>query len=149
MDPLNASDPLDRPLDRIALRGLRARGRHGALPEERSLGQVFVVDLDLGVDTRAAADHDDLTRTVHYGTVAEEVAAIVTGEPCRLLETLAQRIADQCLRHDPVREATVTVHKPHAPIAVSFDDVAVTITRTREPQRPTQSTSSTSHRSRA
>jgi dihydroneopterin aldolase len=118
-------------LDRIALRGLRARGFHGVLPEERALGQTFVVDVELAVDTRPAADGDDLTRTVHYGVVAEEVAAIVTGEPLRLLETLAQRIADQCLAHEAVREVAVTVHKPQAPITVPFDDVAVTINRSR------------------
>lgn len=134
-------DATHQSLDRIALRGLRARGFHGALPEERALGQTFVVDVELGVDTRPAAEGDELARTVHYGVVAEEVAAIVGGEPCRLLETLAQRIADRCLAHEAVREATVTVHKPHAPIVVPFDDVAVTITRTTQ--------SSTSNRSRA
>jgi dihydroneopterin aldolase len=118
-------------MDRIALRGLRARGFHGVLPEERTLGQTFVVDVELGVDTRPAAEGDELGQTVHYGVVAEEVAAIVAGEPCRLLETLAQRIADRCLSHEAVHEATVTVHKPQAPIAVPFDDVAVTINRSR------------------
>lgn len=137
-----------RGVDRIRLRGLRARGFHGVLPEERALGQTFVVDLDLGLDTRPAAEDDDLTKTVHYGVVAEEVVAVVAGEPYRLLETLAQRIADQCLRHTAVREATVTVHKPHAPIAVPFQDVAITITRTRVRTSHT-SQSSTSNRSRA
>jgi 7,8-dihydroneopterin aldolase/epimerase/oxygenase len=120
-----------RALDRIALRGVRARGFHGVLPEERALGQIFVVDVELAVDTRPAADGDDLTRTVHYGVLAEEVAAIITGEPLRLVETLAQRIADQCLTHEAVREVAVTVHKPQAPITVPFDDVAVTINRSR------------------
>lgn len=118
-------------MDRITLRGLRARGRHGVLPEERALGQTFVVDVELGVDTRRAAATDALSETVHYGVVAEEVVAVVSGEPCQLLETLAQRVADRCLAHAAVREATVTVHKPQAPIPVPFDDVSVTITRTR------------------
>jgi 7,8-dihydroneopterin aldolase/epimerase/oxygenase len=132
-------------VDRIALRGLRARGFHGVLPEERALGQTFVVDVELGLDTRPAAAGDDLAKTVHYGVVAEQVTAVVAGEPCALLETLAERIAERCLSHAPVREATVTVHKPQAPIAVPFDDVAVTITRTTN----RSTTSSTSHRSRA
>ncbi|WP_165985992.1 dihydroneopterin aldolase [Streptomyces sp. YIM 98790] len=118
-------------MDRIALRGLRARGTHGALPEERALGQTFVVDLELSVDTRPAAESDDLSLTVHYGVLAQEVTAIISGEPCALIETLAQRIADRCLSFEPVREVEVTVHKPQAPIPVPFDDVTITIRRSR------------------
>lgn len=120
-----------RLLDRVALRGLRARGHHGVFPRERVDGQTFVVDLVLGVDTRPAAETDDLTRTAHYGEVAEEVAAVVRGEPVNLIETLAQRIADACLKHEAVQEVEVTVHKPDAPISVPFEDVAVTIRRGR------------------
>ncbi|MGK5531650.1 dihydroneopterin aldolase [Streptomyces sp. URMC 129] len=118
-------------MDRIALRGLRAKGFHGVLPRERAEGQPFVVDVVLGVDTRPAASADDLARTVDYGVVAEQVTAVITGEPCDLLETLAQRVADRCLAHDAVREAEVTVHKPEAPITVPFDDVTITIKRSR------------------
>jgi len=118
-------------VDRVALRGLRARGHHGVFPEEREEGQTFVVDLVLGLDTRPAAADDDLTKTVHYGLVAEEVVEVVRGEPVELIETLAERIADTCLKHDVVREVEVVVHKPQAPITVPFDDVTITITRSR------------------
>lgn len=118
-------------MDRVTLRGLRARGRHGVFPQERAEGQTFVVDLVLGLDTAPAAETDDLTRTVHYGIVAEQVVAVVRGEPVNLIETLAQRIADQCFTHEAVREAEVTVHKPEAPITVPFDDVTITIHRRR------------------
>jgi dihydroneopterin aldolase len=100
-------------------------------PQEREEGQTFVVDLVLGLDTAPAAASDDLTRTVHYGIVAEEVVAVVQGEPVDLIETLAQRIADQVLKNDLVEEVEVTVHKPQAPITVPFDDVTVTIARRR------------------
>ncbi|MDX2603989.1 dihydroneopterin aldolase [Streptomyces sp. NPDC014892] len=118
-------------MDRVALRGLRARGYHGVFPGEREEGQTFVVDLTLGLDTRPAAADDDLAKTVHYGIVAEEVVAIVAGEPVNLIETLAERIAQACLRHEVVQEVEVTVHKPNAPITVPFDDTTVTITRSR------------------
>ncbi|MEU6405592.1 dihydroneopterin aldolase [Streptomyces sp. NPDC046985] len=118
-------------MDRVALRGLRARGHHGVFPEEREEGQTFLVDLVLGVDTRQAAADDDLAKTVHYGVVAEEVAAVVEGEPVNLIETLAERIAQVCLGHGGVQEVEVCVHKPDAPITVPFDDVTVTITRSR------------------
>ncbi|MEU1004027.1 MULTISPECIES: dihydroneopterin aldolase [Streptomyces] len=118
-------------MDRVALRGLKARGHHGVFPEERAEGQTFIVDLVLGLDTRPAAADDDLAKTVHYGIVAEEVVAVVQGEPVDLVETLAERIAQACLKHEEVQEVEVCVHKPDAPITVPFDDVTVTITRSR------------------
>ncbi|AKG43679.1 dihydroneopterin aldolase [Streptomyces xiamenensis] len=118
-------------MDRITLSGLRVRGFHGVLPHEREGGQWFTVDLTLGLDTRPAAATDDLAKTVDYGMVAQEITAVVAGEPVDLLETLAQRIADRCLAFTPVREAEVTLHKPQAPITVPFDDVTITIKRSR------------------
>jgi dihydroneopterin aldolase len=118
-------------VDRVALHGLKVHGNHGVFQHERENGQVFVIDLVMGLDTVPAAAGDDLDRTVHYGVVAEEVAAVVSGEPVDLIETLAQRIADTCLGHEAVQEVEVTVHKPDAPITVPFDDVTVTITRRR------------------
>jgi dihydroneopterin aldolase len=118
-------------VDKLSLRGLRVRGHHGVLEREREEGQIFVVDVELGLDSRPAADSDDLTRTVHYGVLAEELVAIVEGDPVDLIETLAQRIADACLAHTHVQEAEVVVHKPDAPITVPFDDVTITIKRSR------------------
>ena len=115
--------------DRITLTGLRVRGWHGVLPEERRDGQDFVVDAVLHLDLRAAGSSDDLARTVHYGVLAEELAAVVAGEPVDLLETLAARLAEVCLAAGPVERVEVTVHKPQAPIAVPFADVSVTVVR--------------------
>lgn len=117
--------------DQISLSGVRAFGRHGVFAHERREGQEFVVDLVLDLDTRAAAASDDVADTVHYGELAEQVAAIVAGEPVNLLETLGARIADHVLGFALVENVRVTVHKPSAPIPVPFDDVAVTITRGR------------------
>ncbi len=115
--------------DRIALTGLRVRGHHGVLPEERRDGQDFVIDAVLHVDTRAAAASDDLTDTVDYGDLATRLAAVVAGEPVDLLETLAARLAEVCLDDDRVISAEVTVHKPGAPIPLSFTDVSVAVVR--------------------
>lgn len=117
--------------DRISVRGLRARGRHGVLAAERELGQEFVVDVTLFLDTAPAAAEDDLARTVDYGQLAQDLVKIVEGEPVDLIETLAQRLADVCLAPEPVLSAEVSVHKPAAPIPLPFDDVIVTITRSR------------------
>ena len=123
--------------DRIELTGLRGFGRHGVLAHERADGQTFVVDVSLAVDARRAAASDDLADTVDYGAVAAAVVSLVEGEPLDLIEALAGRIADHCLRSDGVSGVTVTVHKPQAPIAVPFADVSVTITRDRAADRTT------------
>lgn len=117
--------------DQIVLTGLRVRGNHGVLDAERRDGQDFVIDVVLELDTSAAAASDDVADTVHYGDLAAGLADVVGGEPVNLLETLAQRLADVCLADVRVRAATVTVHKPEAPIPLTFTDVAVTVRRPR------------------
>jgi dihydroneopterin aldolase len=117
--------------DRLALRGLSFRGHHGVFDFERRDGQEFVIDLVLALDTRPAARSDDLQDTVDYGTLVDEVRSAVENDPVDLIETLAQRIADVCLSRAQVEMVEVTVHKPHAPIQATFDDVALTIHRSR------------------
>jgi len=113
------------------VRGLAVHGHHGVFEHERRDGQEFVIDLVLGVDTRVAARSDDLQDTVDYGTLVDEVRTAVADDPVDLIETLAQRIADVCLRNALVDTVEVTVHKPHAPIQATFEDVALTINRSR------------------
>ncbi len=117
-------------LDEIVLTGVRATGYHGVFEHERREGQEFIVDVAMQLDTRPAAVSDDVTDTVHYGEVADEVWAIIAGDPVDLVETLAQRIADAVLRRPLVHRVRVTVHKPQAPITVPFEDVRITIVRT-------------------
>lgn len=117
--------------DRLSVLGIEARGHHGVFDFERREGQIFKVDLVLGVDTRPAARSDDLQDTVDYGTLVAAVVKAVENDPVDLIETLAQRIADVCLSDIRVNWAEVTVHKPDAPIEATFQDVALTITRSR------------------
>lgn len=136
MSSLDAAGPVldaqGRVLDRIVLRGLRAQGRHGVLESERVLGQPFGLDVALHLDVRAAAAGDDLTRTVHYGVLAQELVAVLAGEPVALLETLAEAVAARCLAASPLVAAVdVVVHKPHAPVPVPFDDVELVVRRVR------------------
>lgn len=120
--------------DRIALRGLRARGYHGVFDFERREGQDFVVDAVLYLDTAPAAATDDVGDTVHYGLLADKLVAVVTGEPVNLIETLAERLAGICLAEPLVEGVELTVHKPSAPIEHEFADVAVTVTRGKRGQ---------------
>ena len=117
--------------DHLALRGLSFRGHHGVFDVERRDGQEFVVDVVLGIDSASAAETDDLRDTVDYGTLVDQIRQAVESDPVDLIETLAQRLADVCLAHAKVFDVEVTVHKPHAPIEVPFEDVALTITRRR------------------
>jgi len=117
--------------DKITISGLRVRGRHGVFEQERIDGQEFLVDAVLWLDTAPVAATDDLTRTADYGVIASRLAQIVAGEPVALIETLAARLAAACLADPAVREAEITVHKPHAPVDVPVSDIAVTVRRSR------------------
>jgi dihydroneopterin aldolase len=119
-------------VDEITLTGIRARGFHGVYEQERREGQEFVADVVLQLSLRAAAASDDVADTVHYGEFAEQVAAVLAGEPADLLETVAQRIVDVAFGYPIVQAVSVTVHKPHAPITVPFGDVSVTLRRERK-----------------
>jgi dihydroneopterin aldolase len=123
---------LDRSVDQLALRGLRAVGHHGVLAHERREGQDFVVDAVLGVDTRAAGRDDDLSQTVDYGLLSQKLVDAIVADPVDLIETLAHRLADVCLAQPLVEWVELTVHKPQAPIEVPFDDVTLTIHRSRQ-----------------
>lgn len=120
-----------RPFDRIRLTGLSATGHHGVFEHEKAQGQLFRADVVLHLDTRAAASGDDLSRTVSYAGVAEDVVAVLAGSPADLVETVAERIAATILTHDDVVAVDVAVHKPQAPITVPFEDVEVVIRRDR------------------
>jgi dihydroneopterin aldolase len=118
-------------MDQIRLTGLRARGFHGVLDFERRDGQDFVIDVVLGLALAPAVASDNVADTVHYGELADRLVEVITGEPVNLIETLAKRLVEVCLADQRVLEATVTVHKPQAPIRHEFADVSVTLHRTR------------------
>lgn len=119
-------------MDKIKLTGLEFYGYHGCLPEERENGQKFFLDITLHADLKAAGRQDDLTQTVNYAEVYETVKAVVEGEPCRLIEAVAERVAASVLRdYERVRTVRVAVHKPQAPIPGKFQDASVSILRSR------------------
>ena len=117
--------------DRIELRGLTVRGHHGVFDHERRDGQDFVVDITVWIDLAAAAASDDLADTLDYGGLAQRAADIVAGPPRNLIETVAGEIADDVMADERVHAVEVVVHKPSAPIPLSFADVAVVARRSR------------------
>jgi dihydroneopterin aldolase len=115
--------------DRIELRGLRALGTHGALPEEQLRAQPFEVDIDVVTDLTDAGRTDALGDTVDYGALAHAVERVVTHERFHLLERLAERVAEEVRADARVQAVTVTVRKLRPPVAVDLASAAVTITR--------------------
>ena len=119
-------------MDEIRLTGVRAVGKHGVLDFEHERAQTFVVDATLFLDLAPAGHSDDLHDTVDYGAIAKGIVAIIEGDHVDLIEKLADRIASMILEYPAVSRTQVTVHKPSAPIVVPFDDVSVTVERSRE-----------------
>ena len=118
--------------DKISILGISGFGYHGVLESERKNGQDFSVDIVLKLDLRNAGESDNLAHTINYAEVASLVHRRIVGDPVNLLERLAELIAQDVLENFNVQEIEVTVHKPQAPIPVSFHDVSVTIQRSRK-----------------
>lgn len=121
--------------DRIELRGLKVRGNHGVFAHERADGQDFIVDITVWMDLAVAAASDNLADTYDYGQLAQRAAEIVAGPARDLIETVAAEIAEEVMGDARVQVVEVTVHKPHAPIPLSFADVAVVARRSRSDRR--------------
>lgn len=118
--------------DRIFITGLSLHAFHGVMAHEAKVGQSFTIDLELDIDLSTAARTDKVKDTVSYDKVVECASAAFLAQRSRLIETVAGRIADTVLETFPrVRAIKVTIHKPHAPIAATFQDVGVTLFRVR------------------
>lgn len=118
--------------DTIRLTGLSLSGRHGVLESEKQDAQPFVVDVEMHLDLQEAGRSDSLADTVSYAEAAEIIEPIVTVQSHDLIESLAETIARSLLTHyRRIHSLAVTVHKPQAPMAQTFDDVAVTVRRSR------------------
>lgn len=116
--------------DVLRLRNMRFFAYHGLFPQEGELGQRFEVDLDLWGDFSAAGQSDQVEDTVDYQRVYLLVEEVVTRRRFKLVEALAEHIAQavgQALA--PIR-LTVRVRKPHPPVAAHFDGVEVELQRT-------------------
>ena len=119
--------------DRIILTGLQFYGFHGVNPEERSLGQQFVVELEAELDLSTPAGSDRLEDTVSYTQLYRAVKTVMEGEACNLLEAAAGTIASSVLdQHPQIDAVRVRVQKPRPPIKGSVIEAAgVEIYRTR------------------
>jgi dihydroneopterin aldolase len=116
--------------DQIRVTGIKAFGYHGVLAHEATEGQDFIVDLVVTLDLRAVSLSDDLQETINYADLAQIAHDNITGERVQLIERLAGKIAEEISSaYSQITSVSVTVHKPHAPVTVDFEDISVTITR--------------------
>jgi dihydroneopterin aldolase len=119
--------------DTIFVTGLSIHARHGVMDHETEVGQRFVIDLELSTDLSESSRTDRLADTVSYSSVIATASAAFKDANYKLLERAAGAVADAVLAAFPrVNTIKVTVHKPHAPIAAIFEDVGITLTRSRK-----------------
>lgn len=111
-----------RALRHVFLRDMVLRASIGVHAFEHEASQRIRVNLDLAVEDdgatslsraapRAAVGPDELSRVVDYEAVARQVRAIVAAGHVRLLETLAERIAEAGLADPRVNLVRVRIEK--------------------------------------
>lgn len=121
--------------DKIILKGIEVYGHHGCSIEEQKLGQKIIVDIEVDTDLSDACSSDEMGETVDYVKILECVEKVVGDESFKLLEGLAERIAEE-VSHVILVESNlivdgvkVTVHKPYPPVNFKVQDVSVEIYR--------------------
>jgi dihydroneopterin aldolase/2-amino-4-hydroxy-6-hydroxymethyldihydropteridine diphosphokinase len=119
--------------DRIDLTGIEVYAKHGVLDQEQERAQVFRVDVTAYTDLSFPGESDDIADALDYSILAMEVQEVVGSESNKLIEAVAARVADAIMAHPQVTRSIVTIHKPDAPIDLVFEDVSVTIERSRQP----------------
>ena len=119
--------------DILRLNNMLFYAYHGALEEERALGQSFQVDVEVKGDFARRESADDLHWTVDYTLLYRAVAEIFQSRGFQLLETIAATIARGLLeKFQPIQEVTVRVRKPNVPMGGLLENVEVEVTRQRE-----------------
>lgn len=119
-------------MDRVLLNGMKFFGYHGALPQETTLGQKFIIDLELYLSLKEAGSGDDLTKGVSYADVYSLVKKIVEGKPFKLIEALGDNITSEIFKEfSLVNRVVVTIKKPEAPVPGIFDYMGVVLDRER------------------
>lgn len=128
-------DPTTRHPARLAARLATVRlvnavfyAHHGVMEEEHRIGGRYEVDVAMTLDVRAAAEGDDLSKTVDYEKVYALVREVVTGNSSYLIERVAWRIAEAVgAAYPAVAEVEVTVRKPNPPVGGPCDRAEVVV----------------------
>ena len=119
-------------VDKIVLEGMIFYGFHGASTAEQEVGQRFLVDLEIERDLSLAGLSDDLDDTINYSKLFKLAREILEGPSRKLLENIAETLAQRLLSEYPVDAVRVRVKKPEAPVKGSVLAYAgVEVTRRR------------------
>lgn len=119
-------------MDRIIMKNLAFFGYHGVMEEEKTLGQKFFLDIEIYTDLKKSGKSDEVEDTVHYGEVYNYIKDIIENKRFKLIEALAENIAEVILsKFIKIQEINVVVRKPEAPVPGIFDYVGVEIRRAR------------------
>jgi dihydroneopterin aldolase / 2-amino-4-hydroxy-6-hydroxymethyldihydropteridine diphosphokinase len=117
-------------MDKIYLKNIEIFANHGVFKEEKTLGQKFILDLELSLNLEEASKTEDLTKSVHYGELCHSIEEVFVGESYDLIETAAVKVAEHTLITYPiVQRVKVRLKKPWAPIGRHLDYAAVEIER--------------------
>ncbi len=117
-------------MDSISIKGLKFYAKHGVLNAEKELGQFFYLDILFYLET--SLSDDQINKTVHYGNLSSDAVQFCTSHRFDLIETLANNLAMYLMiKHPLMQKIDVTLHKPHAPITESFEDVSINVVRER------------------
>ena len=117
-------------MDKIHIKNLEVFARHGVFPEENALGQKFVVSAVLYTSTREAGRADDLAKSIHYGEVSRFITEFMEQNTFQLLETAAERLAEELLLNtERLEKIRLEIKKPWAPVGLPLETVSVEIER--------------------
>lgn len=117
-------------MDVIRIENLKIFAHHGVFEEEKKNGQNFYVSARLITDLKRAGMTDDLLDSTHYGEVCQQIEKSLTKQSYNLIEYAAEKTIEDILCGFPrIREITLELKKPHAPIPMEFENVSVEITR--------------------
>lgn len=117
--------------DKIKITGIKTFGYHGVFENEKKSGQEFLVDIEYKYETKEAIENDEINQAIDYGAVITQVKSIVETGSKNLIETVADQIARQLLNDFKINWVKVTLHKPHAPVDISFKDISIVVERSK------------------
>lgn len=115
----------------VRVRGLSVYAYHGAMVEERTLGQRFEFDVDVLLDDCVACRSDELGDTVDYAAITALVAEVATGFRFNLLEALADAVCLELLTEFPVSRVRLAVRKMSPPVRHPVASAEIEVERTR------------------
>lgn len=117
-------------MDKIKIKGIQIYAHHGLFDSEKANGQPFIIDCEFKLDVSVC--NDKIENTIHYGEVTMDIVHFASSNRYDLLEMLGNELSKYLLKkYVLMRELSLTIHKPHAPIPTLFEDVCLTVNRRR------------------